>query len=242
MIALFKKEVGSFFSTLTGYLVIIVFLVTNSLFIWVFPGAMNVLDMGYADLETLFIIAPWVFLFLVPAITMRTFSDEHRSGTIELLITRPVSEIKIILAKYMASIFLVMVSLLPTLIYFLSIYILGNPVGNVDVGRFWGSYIGLFFLAGVYTAVGIFCSSLTGNQIISFIIAVVLSFILYIGFDSISSIPILKFADHFIVRIGINEHYKALSRGVIDSRDMVYYIGIIFIFLFFTKFFLQNRK
>jgi ABC-2 type transport system permease protein len=242
MIALFNKEVGTFFSTLTGYLVIIVFLLATSLFIWVFPGTMNVLDMGYADLEALFIIAPWVFLFLVPAITMRTFSDEHRSGTIELLITRPVSEIKIILAKFLASLFLVLVSLLPTLIYFLTVYLLGNPAGNIDVGRFWGSFIGLFFLAGIYAAIGIFSSSLTGNQIISFIIAVVLSFVLYIGFDSLSSIPILKFADHIIVRLGINEHYTALSRGVIDSRDIVYYLAVIFIFLFFTKFIIQNRK
>ena len=242
MIALFIKEVGSFFSTLTGYLVIIVFLLTNSLFIWVFPGAMNVLDMGYADLETLFIIAPWVFLFLVPAITMRTFSDEQRTGTIELLITRPISEIRIVMAKYLAGMFLVLVSLLPTLIYFLTVYWLGNPVGNIDAGRFWGSYIGLFCLAGVYVAIGVFSSSLTGNQIVSFIIAVVLCFIMYIGFDSISAIPILQFADHIIVRMGINEHYKALSRGVIDSRDIVYYIGIIFVFIFLTKFFLQNRK
>ena len=242
MIALFNKEVGTFFSTLTGYLVIIVFLLATSLFIWVFPGTMNVLDMGYADLEALFIIAPWVFLFLVPAITMRTFSDEHRSGTIELLITRPVSEIKIILAKFLASLFLVLVSLLPTLIYFLTVYLLGNPAGNIDAGRFWGSFIGLFFLAGIYAAIGIFSSSLTGNQIISFIIAVVLSFVLYIGFDSLSSIPIMKFADHIIVRLGINEHYTALSRGVIDSRDIVYYLAVMFIFLFFTKFIIQNRK
>ncbi|MCK4837139.1 MAG: ABC transporter permease, partial [Candidatus Aminicenantes bacterium] len=188
MLALFRKEISSFFSTLTGYVVIVVFLLANSLFIWIFPGNLNVLDSGYADLETLFIIAPWVFLFLVPAITMRMFSEEQHSGTIELLFTKPLSDLKIILAKYLAGLLLVLFSLLPTLVYFGSVYFLGNPVGNIDLGGFWGSYFGLFFLAGIYVAIGTFTSSLSDNQIISFLLAVLISFIFYTGFDSISSL------------------------------------------------------
>ncbi len=242
MIALLRKEVSSFFGSLTGYLVIIVFLLTTSLFIWVFPGGLNVLDMGYADLETLFIIAPWVFLFLIPAITMKMFSEEQRSGTIELLITRPLSEFKLVLAKYLAGLFLVCVSLLPTLVYYISVYKLGSPPGNIDSGRFWGSFTGLFFLAGVYVAIGIFSSSLSGNQIVAFIGSVLMCFVLYIGFDSMASLPVLNSIDHFIAGIGINEHYKSLSRGVIDSRDLVYYMSLVFLFLFLTKYSLQNRR
>ncbi|MDX2443300.1 MAG: gliding motility-associated ABC transporter permease subunit GldF [Bacteroidales bacterium] len=242
MLALFRKEISSFFSALTGYVVIAIFLLANSLFIWVFPGDLNVLDSGYASLDTLFFIAPWVFLFLIPAITMRMFSEERRTGTIELLFTKPLSDLEVILAKYFAGLMLVVFSLLPTLIYYISVYLLGSPMGNIDVGGFWGSFIGLFFLAGVYVAIGLFTSSFTDNQIISFLFAILLSFILYTGFDSISSLPLFQSVNQLIAAIGINEHYKSMSRGVIDSRDIVYFLGIIILFIFTTKFVLQSRK
>jgi len=242
MLALFRKEISSFFSTLTGYVVIVVFLLANSLFIWIFPGEMNVLDSGYANLDTLFFMAPWVFLFLVPAITMRMFSDEKKSGTFELLFTRPISDLKIILAKFLASIVLVLFSLAPTLIYFISVYLLGNPIGNLDIGGFWGSFIGLFFLAGIYTAIGIFSSSVTDNSIVSFILALLITFILYIGFDYLSALPVFHAVNDLIIRIGINEHYHSMSRGVLDSRDIIYYLSVITLFIFFTKFILQSRK
>lgn len=242
MLALFRKEISSFFSALTGYVVIAIFLLANSLFIWVFPGELNVLDSGYASLDTMFFIAPWVFLFLIPAITMRMFSEERRTGTIELLFTKPLSDLEVILAKYFAGLMLVVFSLLPTLIYYISVYLLGSPVGNIDVGGFWGSFIGLFFLAGVYVAIGLFTSSFTDNQIISFLFAILLSFILYTGFDSISSLPVFQSINQLIAAIGINEHYKSMSRGVIDSRDIVYFLGIIILFIFTTKFVLQSRK
>ena len=156
MYSLFKKEISSFFSSLIGYLVILVFLLANSLFMWVLPGQFNVLDSAYANLESLFILAPWIFLFLVPAVTMKLFSDEKKSGTIELLLTKPLSDLQIILSKYFGGLVIVILSILPTLIFFLSIYLLGNPKGNIDIGGTWGSYIGLFFLASVYTAIGIF--------------------------------------------------------------------------------------
>ena len=242
MVALFRKEISSFFSTLTGYFVIIIFLLANSFFIWVFPGALNVLDSGYASLDTLFIIAPWVFLFLVPAVTMRMFSEEKRSGTFELLFTKPLSDFEIVSAKYLASLTLVILSLLPTLVYYFSVYYLSFPVGNIDVGGFWGSFIGLFFLAAIYVSIGIFTSSITDNQIISFLLAILLSFVLYAGFDSISALPALHSIDQWVIGLGINEHYRSMSRGVIDSRDIIYYLSVIILFLSITKFILQSRK
>lgn len=242
MIALFKKEINSFFSTLTGYIVIIVFLVATSLFMWTFPGELNILESGYANMDTLFIIAPWIFLFLVPAVTMRMFADEKRSGTLELLLTRPLNDLLIVLGKFFAGLLLVLVSLIPCLIYFLSVYLLGNPVGNIDTGGTWGSFIGLFFLAAIYVSIGVFSSSLSDNQIIAFIVALILCFFFYIGFDFISSVSFFKPVDEFIMTLGINEHYKSMSRGVIDSRDMVYYILVIVLFVMLTKVVIQSRK
>ncbi len=242
MYTLFRKEISGFFSTLTGYIVIIVFLVINGLFTWVFPGAYNVLDSGYATLDTLFVIAPWVFLFLAPAVTMRMFADEKKSGTIELLYTRPLTDFQIIFAKYLAGLVLVLFSILPTLIYFYSVYKLGNPVGNIDTGGTWGSFIGLFFLAAIYVAIGVLSSSFTENQIVAFVLGMLLCFLLYIGFDYLSELSLFRSFDGFIINLGINEHYKSMSRGVIDSRDMVYFISVIAFFLLVTKTILHSRK
>ena len=242
MFALLRKEINSFFSTVVGYIVIIVFLTANSLFLWIFPGELNVLESGYATIDTLFIIAPWVFLFLVPAVTMRMFSEERKTGTIELLLTRPLSDLQIISAKFLAGLILVLVSLLPCLVYFISVYLLGNPVGNIDTGGTWGSFIGLFFLAGIYVSIGIFASSLTDNQIIAFILSLILCFFFFIGFESLSSIPIFQSIDHVIMNLGINEHYKSMSRGVIDTRDMVYFMVVVVLFLVFTKMSMQSRR
>ena len=226
MFTLLKKEISSFFSSITGYVVIIVFLLINSMFLWIFPGSNNLLDSGYASLEALFIIAPWIFLFLVPAITMRMFTDERKSGTIETLFTRPLTDIKIISAKSLAAFILVLFSLIPTLIYFYSVYKLGNPVGSIDSGGTWGSYIGLFFLSAIYVAIGIFASSITENQIVAFIIGMFLCFLMFMGFDYLSELAFLSKIDSFVINMGINEHYKSLSRGVIDSRDIIYFISV----------------
>ncbi len=238
MIQLLRKEITGFFSSLIGYIVIIVFLITTSLFLWIFPGEFNILDNNYASLDSLFILAPWVFLFLVPATTMRLFSDEKKSGTIELLFTKPFTDLQIVLAKYFAGVILVMFSLLPTLIYFVSVYILGN----IDIGGTWGSYVGLFFLASIYVSVGLFVSSLTENQIVAFLLAVILSFFLFIGFESISSLAFLGSVSELVLNLGINEHYKSMSRGVIDLRDIAYFIGVITVFVFATKTVLESRK
>ena len=242
MFVLLRKEIGSFFSSITGYVVIVVFLLINSLFMWVFPGNFNILDAGYANLDPLFIISPWVFLFLVPAITMRLFSDEKKSGTIELLLTRPLSDFTIVFAKFLTGLLLVLFSLVPTAIYYITIYMLGSPAGNLDSGGIFGSYIGLFFLAGIYVSIGLFASSLTDNQIISFIISMILCFIFYFGFESLASLSMFSDFDSLIVNLGINEHYRSISRGVVDSRDAIYFISIIALFLFFTKTVLTRRK
>jgi len=242
MLQLLKKEINGFFSSLIGYIVIIVFLLVTSMFLWVFPGEFNILDNGYATIDPLFVLAPWVFLFLVPAVTMRLFADEKRSGTIELLFTKPFTDLQIILAKYLSGLVLVLFSLIPTLIYFVSVYLLGGEVGNIDIGGTWGSYIGLFFLAAIYVAIGLFASSLTENQIIAFLFGVILSFFFYIGFESISTLSFLESISETILNIGINEHYKSMSRGVIDIRDMIYFLGIITLFVFGTKTVLESRK
>lgn len=238
----FSKEISGFFSSLTGYVVIVVFLLLNSLFMWIVPGQFNVIENGYATMDTLFAIAPWVFLFLVPAITMRMISEEKRMGTLDLLYTRPISELQIILAKFLASWALVLFSLLPTLVYFWSVARLGSPTGNMDMGGTWGSYIGLLFLGGIYTAIGIFSSSLSGNQIVAFIIAVFLSFIMYLGFDFLSGLASSGSIAFQVLRLGISHHYNSISRGVLDSRDLLYFAGVMALFIMGTRTVLQSSK
>lgn len=235
MYSLLKKEVTSFFGSLTGYVVIFVFLLATGLFLWVFPGNFNIPEGGYASLDGLFSLAPWVYLFLVPAITMRLFAEEKRLGTMEVLLTRPISVFKIVLAKYFAGLLLVIISLLPTLIYFYSVYALGNPFGAIDAGGTWGAYIGLFFLAAIYVAIGLLASALTDNQIFSFILAMGLSFLAYLGFDMVGAMQLPSALQQTIISFGINEHYNSISRGVVDSRDMIYFLVTILLFLFITS-------
>lgn len=241
MRVLLLKEIQGFFSSLIGYIVIAVFLITNSLFLWIFPGDYNIPDSGYASLDSLFTLAPWIFLFLVPAITMRSFSEEKKTGTMEFLLTKPLTDLQIILAKYFGALILVILSLLPTLIFYWSVSALGNPPGNIDSGGTLGAALGLFFLGAIYVAIGIFASSLSDNQIIAFIVAVILSFTVYMGFDFLSSLPGLQSFDAFVLSLGINDHYKSISRGVIDSRDILYYSIVIVFFLLVTRFKLQSR-
>lgn len=242
MWSLYKKEISSFFGTLTGYLVVGVFLVLTGLFLWIIPGEMNILFGGYATLDSLFYLAPWLYLFLVPAVTMRVFADEKRTGTIELLYTRPLTEFQIIFAKYLAAVTLVIISLLPTFIYFYTVVQLGNPIANIDFGGTWGSFIGLFFLAAIYASIGIFCSSLSDNPIVSFVLAILLSFIFYYGFEAISQAISNNNISNTIVYLGIDQHYQSISRGVIDSRDILYFLSVISLFIFFTRTILTSRK
>jgi ABC-2 type transport system permease protein len=242
MIALFKKEVRAFLGSMIGYVVILTFLLMVSLMLWIFPGDFNLLDAGYAGLDNLFLLAPWVYMFLIPAITMRSFAEEKRNGTLELLFTRPISDFQIIFAKFLAGMVLVLFSITPTLVFYYTIFHLGNPAGNLDVGATMGSYIGLVLLATGFVSIGIFASSLTQSQIVSFILAVFLSFVFYLGFDSLSGIALLEKFDYLILQFGINYHFLSLSRGVIDTRDLLYFIGLSALFMLATKTVLESRK
>lgn len=243
MFSLLVKEINSFLNSLIGYIVIIVFLLTISLFVWVFPGTeFNIPDAGYASIDPLFIITPWVYMFLVPAVTMRLFSEEKKSGTIEILLTRPLTELQVVMAKYLAGVVLVLFSLVPTLIYFFSVYTLGSPAGNIDTGSMWGSYIGLFFLGAGFVSIGVFSSAVSDNQVIAFIIAVFLCFFWYAGFDSISTILGSGAVANVIYQLGINAHYSSMSRGVIDTRDVIYFISLVSLFIMLTRTILESRK
>ncbi|NOY95980.1 MAG: gliding motility-associated ABC transporter substrate-binding protein GldG [Chlorobi bacterium] len=242
MYCLFRKEINSFFGSLTGYIAIIAFLLASSLFLWVFPGNYNIIDSGYSTLDSFFSLAPWLYLFLVPAITMRLFAEEKRQGTIEILLTRPLTDFQLIFAKFLAGLVLVLITLLPTLLYFFSVYMLGNPVGNIDTGGTWGAFIGLFFLAAIYVAIGLFASSITDNQVVSFIAAMALSFIFYMGFEFIGNSGVPYLLEGFFTWLSINEHYLSISRGVLDLRDATYFIGMVVLFLILTKFIIRPLK
>ena len=238
MIAILKKEVNSFFASPIAYLVIGVFLTINGLFLFLFKDDFNILNAGFADLNPFFYLAPWVFIFLIPAITMKSFADEFNNGTIELLKTKPISNWQIVLGKFWASLFLILIALIPTLSYVYTVYQLGNPAGNIDFGSTIGSYIGLLFLASTFTSIGLFTSTLSKNQIVAFILAVFICFLFFFGFDAIATSLDNNLT---IKKLGISAHYKSISRGVIDTRDLVYFISVTVFFLFITKTRLENE-
>jgi ABC-2 type transport system permease protein len=241
MFAVFKKEIRGFLSSLIAYIVMIVFLLVTGLFLWVIPNT-NIFDMGYANLDTLFNMAPFVFIFLISAITMRSFSEEKKTGTIEILTTKPISDLQIILGKYLAGVSLVLFSLLPTILYVYSVYQLGATKGNLDIGSIAGSYIGLFLLASVFVAIGVFASSISDNQIVSFILSMFLCYCFYSMFDLLANFNLLGTYDSVIAALGINAHYVSISRGVIDSRDVIYFLSLITVFLWATKTVFSARK
>ncbi len=230
MIAILKKEINSFFASPIGYLVIAIFLLLNGLFLWLFKGEFNILDYGFADLSSFFLLAPWILIFLIPAVTMRSFSDEKKQGTLELLLTKPISHINIVLGKYFGAFILILIALLPTLLYVYTIYQLGDPVGNLDIGSTLGSYFGLLFLITSYTAIGIFGSTLTDNQIVAFITSVFLCFIFYIGFEGVAEFT----SNSFIEQLGMSTHYNSMSRGVLDTQDILYFLSVVLFFIALT--------
>ena len=241
MISIFFKELSAFFTSLVAYMTMAAFLLVTGLFLWVFPES-SILDYGYAGLDSFFNIAPYLFIFLIPAISMRSLAEEKKDGTFELLATRPLSDWDIVLGKFLACLSIVIITLIPTIIYYISIYQLGITQGNIDTGAVIGSYIGLILLASAFTAIGLFCSSLGKNQIISFTLAVVLSYFSFSGFDSISSIISLQGMASILTALGINEHYQSLSRGVLDTRDLIYFLSFSALFLVITKTKLGSRK
>ncbi|TDO23040.1 gliding motility-associated ABC transporter permease subunit GldF [Pedobacter duraquae] len=241
MYAVFKRELFSLLNSLMAYITIGVFLLAAGLLLWFFPDT-SILDYGYADLNGFFSLVPFLFLFLIPAITMRAFAEERREGTYILLASRPLTDWQIILGKYFACLLIVAFALLPTLIYVYSVYQLGLPQGNLDSGATIGAYIGLMFLGAAFTAIGIFLSSVTKNQVVAFAIAVFICFIAYSGFDAVAKIEGLSFLESSLSFLSINAHYTSVSRGVLDTRDLVYFISMIALFLGLTRYALGGRK
>lgn len=242
MYSIFQKEVKAFFSSMVGYVVIGVFLVLLGLVMWVFEDT-SVLSYNYATMDTLFTMAPMIFTFLIPAITMRSFAEEKQTGTIELLTTRPLSDLEIILGKYFANILLLLFALIPTILYYFTIYELGSPKGNLDSGAIMGSYLGLFLLGGAFISIGLFASSLSNNQITAFILATFLCFFIHWAFFYLSKMPVFVGSiDDIVQRIGMEYHYLSISRGLIDSRDVIYFLSVIAFFLGCTHVSLGSRK
>jgi ABC-2 type transport system permease protein len=240
MKALLLREIKSFFGSPIGYLVIAIFLLLNGLFLWVFEGDFNILNSGFADLSPFFTLSPWILIFLIPAVTMRSFSDEKKQGTIELLFTKPLSIWEIVNGKFFGAFLLIIAALIPTLVYVFVISYLGNPQGNIDMGSTMGSYFSLLFLIAGYTAIGIFTSTLSDNQIVAFIISVFLCFVFYFGFEGLSG-----FAGSFstiVASFGMDYHFKSMSRGVIDTRDVIYFLSITVVFLSLTVYKLKSLK
>lgn len=223
-------------------MVVVVFLLITGLFLWVFKSDFNILELRQANLYSLFTLAPWVFLLLVPAVTMRFFAEERRTGTIEMLLTKPLSDWQIVGAKYLAGVALVILALIPTFIFYITISNMPLLSGNIDHGGIWGSYIGLFFLSSAFVSIGIFCSSVTNNQILAFIFSVFLCGFIFIGFQLIYKIALFGKIDLFIQQLGMAAHYESISRGVVDTRDLIYFISVIALFLGLTKFTLSSRK
>ena len=242
MIAIFKREIQSFFTSPIGYLVIGLFLVLNGLFLWVFKGPFNIFEYGFADLGNFFLLAPWVFLFLIPAITMKSFSEEKKLGTLELLFIKPISLWQTVIGKFLGTFCLALIAILPTLLYVYTISQLGVTIGNLDMGMVLGSYFGLLFLIASYTAIGLFSSTLSENQIVAFIIGMVLCFIMLYGFESLATIlpngPMILFVE----QIGMKAHFESIARGVLDTRDIIYFTSLTLFFLYLTINQLKNQN
>ena len=240
MLAIFKREIRSFFTSVTGYLVIGLFLALNGLFLWVFKGPFNIFDYGFADLSNFFLLAPWVFLFLIPAIAMKSFSEERKSGTLELLFIKPIGLWQTVLGKFLGTFTLGLIVLLPTLLYVFTVSQLGTTVGNLDMGLVIGSYFGTLFLMGCYTAVGLFASTLSENQIVAFIVGVLLCFMLYYGFEGLSTLFVDDQAVIFLQNLGMKHHFESIAKGVLDTRDLIYFISLTAFFLFLSVVQLKN--
>ncbi|WP_350286155.1 gliding motility-associated ABC transporter permease subunit GldF [uncultured Croceitalea sp.] len=234
MLAIFKKEIRSFFTSSIGYLIIGLFLLLNGLFLWVFKGDFNVFDYGFSDLSNFFLLAPWVFLFLIPAITMKSFSEERKLGTLELLLIKPVSVLKMVLAKFGGALVLCLMAVAPTVVYVLAIDDLGMVAGNYDIGVILGSYFGLLFLMASYTSIGVFASSLSDNQIAAFILAIVLAFMVFFGFEALATLLSDGTTQQLVKSFGAKTHYESIARGIIDTRDIVYFLGLTLFFLYLT--------
>lgn len=231
MRALYLKEINSFLSSIIGYVFIVIYLIASGLFHWILSFNTNLLEGAEADMIPFFNLSPVIFLVLIPAITMRSIAEERRTGTIELLLTRPISDLSMILAKYFAGVTLLVIAILPTIVYFISMYYLGKPVGIIDSGATFTSYIGLILLGAVFVSIGIFASSLTSSQIVAFILAMFLCWIFYDGFNLLGNFSQIGSFDAIVQNIGIAKHYDAIKKGVINTSDILYFVSVIVVFI-----------
>lgn len=234
MFAIFKREVRSFFTSPIGYLIVGCFLLLNGLFLWVFKGEYNIFDYGFADLGNFFLLAPWIFIFLVPAITMKSFSEERKMGTLELLLIKPISVWKLVLGKFWGAVLLCVIAVVPTIVYVFAISKLGMTEGNYDLGIVLGSYFGLLFLISSYTAIGVFASTLSDNQIIAFLVGILICFLMFNGFDATASLFSNGETQEVLKGFGAKAHFDSIARGVIDTRDLVYFASLTLLFLYLT--------
>jgi ABC-2 type transport system permease protein len=242
MITLYKKEISIFFSTIIGYLIIGLFLLISSLILWHDISEINILDNAYASMDSFFSIAPLIFLLFIPSVSMRVFSEEFNTGTIENLITKPISSFEIVTAKFFAVLSLVIIAILPTITYVISIYFLGETTGNLDLAAVVGSYIGLLLLSSIFASISVYASSLSSNQIVAFILAIIMSSFFFFGFDILSQLPYLQIVDLTLQKIGISYHYNMMSKGLLKVSDLVYFLSVSLLFIKLTEIVINNKK
>jgi len=242
MITLYKKEISIFFSTIIGYLIIGLFLLISSLILWHDISEINILDNAYASMDSFFSIAPLIFLLFIPSVSMRVFSEEFNTGTIETLITKPISSFEIVTAKFFAVLSLVIIAILPTITYVISIYFLGETTGNLDLAAVVGSYIGLILLSSIFSSISVYASSLSSNQIVAFILAIIMSSFFFFGFDILSQLPYLQIVDLTLQKIGISYHYNMMSKGLLKVSDLVYFMSVSLLFIKLTEVVIKNKK
>jgi len=242
MITLYKKEISIFFSTIIGYLIIGLFLLISSLILWHDISEINILDNAYASMDSFFSIAPLIFLLFIPSVSMRVFSEEFNTGTIETLITKPISSFEIVTAKFFAVLSLVIIAILPTITYVISIYFLGETTGNLDLAAVVGSYIGLLLLSSIFASISVYASSLSSNQIVAFILAIIMSSFFFFGFDILSQLPFLQIVDLTLQKIGISYHYNMMSKGLLKVSDLVYFMSVSLLFIKLTEVVIKNKN
>ena len=242
MITLYKKEISIFFSTIIGYLIIGLFLLISSLILWHDISEINILDNAYASMDSFFSIAPLIFLLFIPSVSMRVFSEEFNTGTIETLITKPISSFEIVTAKFFAVLSLVIIAILPTITYVISIYFLGETTGNLDLAAVVGSYIGLILLSSIFSSISVYASSLSSNQIVAFILAMIMSSFFFFGFDILSQLPYLQIVDLTLQKIGISYHYNMMSKGLLKVSDLVYFMSVSLLFIKLTEVVIKNKN
>ena len=242
MITLYKKEISIFFSTIIGYLIIGLFLLISSLILWHDISEINILDNAYASMDSFFSIAPLIFLLFIPSVSMSVFSEEFNTGTIETLITKPISSFEIVTAKFFAVLSLVIIAILPTITYVISIYFLGETTGNLDLAAVVGSYIGLLLLSSIFASISVYASSLSSNQIVAFILAMIMSSFFFFGFDILSQLPYLQIVDLILQKIGISYHYNMMSKGLLKVSDLVYFMSVSLLFIKLTEVVIKNKN